>query len=206
MCRSRQNKQRPLKATQHNRQENKYQCVSLRHNVFSNRLYRLHCSAVQYNTEHSSWGKMEHHHNNHASLRRHEDFFNATAVRSPHLHTSRMPRTPSWQSKQATGKVCQRAVNKQSAFYQRNYVKFSLFGCNKNQFLAGKNSVFLVLSTSSSPSFVPAWALAGIWWDQYKCSSSSSQQLVPSARHSHSAHSECPKKTGSWTTYNLRGG
>lgn len=61
-------------------------------------------------------------------------------------------------------------------------------------------------SITSSPSFVPAWALAGTWWDRCKCSSSYSQQLAPSAPHSHSSRSGCPKKTGSWTTYHLGGG
>lgn len=57
-----------------------------------------------------------------------------------------------------------------------------------------------------SPSFAPAWALAGTWWDRCRCSSSCSQRLALSAPHSRSSHSVCPKKTGSWRTYHLGGG
>lgn len=64
----------------------------------------------------------------------------------------------------------------------------------------------LIRSMSSSPSFVPAWVLAGTWWDRCKCSSSCSLQLAPSAPRSRSSHLGGPKKTGSWKTYHLRGG
>lgn len=74
------------------------------------------------------------------------------------------------------------------------------------EYTCGWRSALPVHSISSSPSFVPVWALAGTLWDRCKCSSSYSQQLALSAPRSRSSHSGCPKMTGSWTTYHLRGG
>lgn len=59
---------------------------------------------------------------------------------------------------------------------------------------------------TSSPSFAPAWALAGTWWDRCRCSSSYSRQSAPSDPRSHSSRSGRPEKPGSSTTYHTEGG